>query len=80
MAKAWCLLKPGGRAIVGIPMGPDVIEYNAHRLYGPKALAQLFANFKQIYTATNFTLFHYSGCSWCYQTLHVLEKDISSPE
>jgi hypothetical protein len=26
MARAWCLLKPGGRAIVGTPSGPDIIQ------------------------------------------------------
>jgi hypothetical protein len=26
MARAWCVLKPNARALVGVPSGPDVIE------------------------------------------------------
>ena len=32
MAKAWCLVKPGGSAIIAVPTSKqDTIEYNAHR-------------------------------------------------
>ena len=32
MAKAWCLVKDGGEAVVAVPTAKqDTIEYNAHR-------------------------------------------------
>ena len=32
MAKTWCLVKPGGSAIIAVPTAKeDTIEYNAHR-------------------------------------------------
>ncbi len=54
MARSWCLLRPGGKALVGVPSGPDVIAYNSHRIYGPLGYAQLFANFEQVFTNTDF--------------------------
>uniref|UniRef100_A0A914W1U7 Methyltransferase type 11 domain-containing protein n=1 Tax=Plectus sambesii TaxID=2011161 RepID=A0A914W1U7_9BILA len=34
MSKIFCLLKQGGLLYLGIPSGPDTVEYNAHRIYG----------------------------------------------
>ena len=32
MARAWCLIKPGGIAVIAVPTAKkDTIEYNAHR-------------------------------------------------
>ena len=34
MARAWCLLKPGGMMLVGVPTGnPERVFYNAHRCF-----------------------------------------------
>ena len=48
MARAWCLVKPGGYGLVGVPAGPDVIAFNSHKMYGRHGLAQIFANWEQV--------------------------------
>ena len=50
MAKTWCLTRPGGRALVGVPSGMDLINFNANKLYGRIMLPHLFANWNQIYS------------------------------
>ena len=50
MAKVWCLMKPKGRALVGVPSGLDVILFNACRNYGPIMSSHLFANWNVIYS------------------------------
>ena len=53
MAKAWCVVKEEGRALVGVPSqfdnerGREIIGFNAGRLYGNIQLSHLFANWKQ---------------------------------
>lgn len=34
LSKILCLLKQGGLLYIGLPSGPDTVEYNAHRIYG----------------------------------------------
>ncbi len=52
MARMWCVLKPGGHALIGFPLStPDQIAYNAHRMYGPVMLQQMLANFKLVWTS-----------------------------
>ena len=47
MAKAWCLRKPAGKAVIGIPVGPsNKIVFNSHKIYGPKMQSHLIANWK----------------------------------
>ena len=41
MARSWCLVKPGGHALVGLPSGEEVIGFNSHRIYGPQTYAQV---------------------------------------
>ena len=74
MARAWCLVKPGGLALVGVPTGLDQIKFNSHKLYGRGAYAQLFANWHQIYTNNDFAKFNVTGCEFCYQPLHVIRR------
>ena len=72
MARAWCLMKPGGMALVGMPSGPDRLEFNLHRIYGPIQLPHFFANWELVYTEANITSRH--SCSFCYQPLYVVKK------
>ena len=76
MARAWCVLKPGKRALIGIPIGPkeDSIYFNSFKLYGPLMLSHFFANWKQIYSELDYNNFEPS-CVWCYQELFVVEKN-----
>merc|ERR1712141_920014 len=50
MGRAWCEMKPGSRALVGVPTAKDTICFNAARLYGSFLYRHLFANWKQIYS------------------------------
>ncbi len=74
MARSWCLVKPGGFGMVGVPTGPDRIGFNSHKIYGPLAYAQLFANWEQVYTKTDFSMYAADGCWWCYQPVHSLRR------
>jgi hypothetical protein len=74
MARAWCLMKPGGMALVGLPVGVDSLEFNAHRIYGPVQLPHFFANWDQVYTETDISRHQGKGCSYCYQPLFVVKK------
>ena len=52
MARAWCALRPGGLALVGVPLGrEDLVAFNAHRVYGPAMLPNLMSNFKLIWSS-----------------------------
>ena len=49
MAQSWCMVKPGGMFAVGVEdslNSNNSIVWNAHRVYGPKRLAQLTANWE----------------------------------
>ena len=75
MARAWCVLKPGGRALIGIPIGPGVdrIYFNSHKLYGPIMLSHLFSNWKQIFSDLNYD-YYSDECIPCYQEVFIVEK------
>jgi hypothetical protein len=58
MAQAWCFLRPGGLAFIGLPMSckdRGEIEFNAHRIYGNSRLAKISAGFE-------FVGFDQEGC------------------
>jgi len=74
MARSWCLAKRGGFAVVGMPVGEGIIGFNSHRVYGPHALAQLFANWEQIYSEVDFKKYNRGGCYFCYQPAFTLRK------
>ena len=48
VARAWCVTRPGGGLLLGVPVGPDQIMFNAHRVYGPVMLSHLTANWDQV--------------------------------
>jgi hypothetical protein len=53
--------------------GPDQIVFNAARIYGPLQYSHLFANWKQVYTETDFRKYN-PECEHCYQPIHILQK------
>lgn len=58
MAQAWCMLRPGGLAFIGLPMTCEdagMIEFNAHRIYGLRRLAKIARGFE-------FVEFDVQGC------------------
>jgi hypothetical protein len=50
MARTWCLTRPGGRALIGVPGGFDGVYFNGNKIYGPLQFSHLFANWNQIYS------------------------------
>jgi len=52
MAQAWCLTKPGGFFFFAAPSvgieDDDMIQFNAHRVYGKQRFPHLFANWKHL--------------------------------
>jgi hypothetical protein len=55
IARAWCLTKPGGHLVLGVPddMARDSIQFNAHRMYGPVMYMHLTANWEQVSRSEN---------------------------
>ena len=83
MAKAWCLTKPKGRALVGVPSGMDLVIFNSNRNYGRIMNSHLFANWNVIYSdfmeINNDSIvedFCHKGdpLLYCFQPLTVIEK------
>ena len=79
MGRAWCQMKTGAMALVGLPAGNDVICFNSHRRYGPFLYSQLFANWKEIYSEVDPVVFYQtddcrSYSQQAYQPMIVLEK------
>lgn len=83
-AKAWCMTKPGGRMLLGLPTGFDGVMFNACKMYGPFQYSHLFANWDQIYTEAEMlekgfdTPVEERKCKefYGYQPLHVVEKGL----
>lgn len=64
IARAHCLCKRGGSLVLAVMYGEDVIEYNAHRRYGPVRWPYLATNWRQLYREDEGT-----------QLVHVFQKD-----
>ena len=86
MGRAWCMTKPGGKALVGVPSGMDGIVYNGNRIYGEIMLPHLFANWNQIWS--NYRPFPdgpktdvadfctaIDNILHCYQPIFIVQKD-----
>ena len=76
MARAWCVVAPRGRALVGVPMaGHDLVCMNAHRMYGSVMLAHLFASWDVVWAEVqNLTKYPADCDNWIFQPITVLEK------
>ena len=75
MAKAWCVSKPGAKALIGFPSGPkDRVVFNSHKVYGPVLLSHVFANWKLLHTNVDWSKFS-EECDWCYEALFLLSRD-----
>jgi len=72
VAQSWCALKPGVVLFLGVPSvdaasSQDKLVWNAHRFYGPKRLAQMFAGFEHVRS-------HGRGSAPHESVIHVLRK------
>ncbi len=78
--RAWCVTRPGGRAVVGVPVHrSERVIFNGCRLYGRTTLPHLFANWRQLSTDMDPAVVEARGeeCPWCYQPIFVVEKGSS---
>ena len=48
MQTAFCMLKPGGLLFLAVPVGPDCVAWNLHRVYGGHRLPKLLAGFEVV--------------------------------
>jgi hypothetical protein len=48
IARAWCVTKPDAVMYVGVPIGRDAIQFNAHRIYGQFRFSLLATNWVQL--------------------------------
>jgi hypothetical protein len=43
VARVWCLLRPGGTFFLAVPVGWEHVNFNGHRVYGPRRLPLLLS-------------------------------------
>ena len=48
MRTAWRALRPGGKLLLSLPTGPDLLVWNLHRRYGPIRLPRMLAGWKEV--------------------------------
>lgn len=48
IARAWCVTKPEGFLVLGLPTGKDSVQFNGHRVYGKFRLPLVTANWEQV--------------------------------
>ena len=53
-----CLIKPGGLLFLGVPVGPDAVVFNVHRIYGRVRLPMMTANFEVLQVVRNASVMH----------------------
>ena len=75
MARAWCVTRQGGKAVIGVPAARDLLLFNEARVYGRLQLAHLFANWDLVATDVEEPALE-KECVFCtaYQPIFVLEK------
>jgi hypothetical protein len=69
------MLKPGGILFLGLPLGRDEVQFNAHRIYGYRRLSIIFSlgfELIDIVSEEPFTINKYNGDST--QPVMVLRK------
>ena len=48
MASAWSALRPGGKLLLTVPVGPDALVWNLHRRYGQLRLPMLLRGWEEV--------------------------------
>mgnify|MGYP000493817094 CR=1 FL=1 len=54
LARCWCVAKDDAMLLLGVPVGPDAVEFNAHRVYGDIRLPILTTNWVASDGATSY--------------------------
>jgi hypothetical protein len=79
LARIRCLLRPGGVMFFAVPVGPDSILWNLHRVYGRYRLGLILLGWKPLYiypTNCNVDDINLSGDASC-QPMIILQKSTS---
>ena len=81
VAQTWCLLRPGGIFLLGLPAedpssSKDELSWNAHRHYGPLRLAEMFAGFEHLETIDTR---EFGAAVHSASIIHVLRKPSAVP-
>lgn len=61
MARVWCLMRSGGRAIIGVPTASDKICFNGNKYYGKILYNNVFANWKLLYSEIDLKMLSYKA-------------------
>jgi len=64
LAQAWCMLRPGGLLVLGVPMScayHGELVFNAHRIYGYERLAYVAENFELVKFVSDQCIGSFSG-------------------
>ena len=48
MRTAWRALRPGGKLLISLPVGPDLLVWNLHRRYGRRRLPRMLAGWEEV--------------------------------
>lgn len=54
LARCWCVAQDNALLLLGVPVGPDAVEFNAHRIYGNVRMPLLTTNWKAIDGTTDY--------------------------
>ena len=75
IARIWCVTKDDGLLFLGVPVGRDCIQFNAHRIYGRVRYPFLVTNWEKVDSFTSNDLdFDAKHCSWTNQKLLTFRK------
>lgn len=75
VARAWCVAKPNAKLIIGVPVGgKDVIQFNAHRIYGPVLYPYLVTNWKFIWSTQGSYVPGPDEANGVYQPVYIFDK------
>jgi Caenorhabditis protein of unknown function, DUF268 len=75
VARIWCVTKDDGLLFLGVPSGPDCVQFNAHRIYGRVRYPFLVTNWEKVDSFTSSDLnFDSNVCNWDLQKLLTFQK------
>mmetsp|Transcript_23878 Transcript_23878/g.35035 ORF Transcript_23878/g.35035 Transcript_23878/m.35035 type:complete len:479 (+) Transcript_23878:40-1476(+) len=74
MKQAKCLIKPGGILFLAVPTGPDLLAFNAHRIYGRHRLPYLLNGWEVVDVLGNIYLDGHPGADFFNEPFLVLRN------
>jgi len=75
IARAWCVTTDNAKLMIGVPVGgKDLIQFNAHRIYGPVLYPYLVTNWKFIWSSQGSFVPGPDQADGVYQPVYLFEK------